>query len=102
MGIKMLKSLPYSYEACQWSKEHFDQTYQAKWVPQTIPTLILSGERDLITPLRLFIEAKQFHRDHIAIQAIKNGGHFLWIENPEDVVEAFKAYCARQDFPSAE
>ncbi|MGH2612188.1 MAG: alpha/beta fold hydrolase, partial [Rhabdochlamydiaceae bacterium] len=100
-GVKMLESLPYNYEACQWSEEHFDRTYRAKWIPQTIPTLILSGEHDLITPLRLFTEAEQFHRDHIEIKSIKNAGHFPWIENPQDVVVAFKEYCARHDFPSA-
>jgi pimeloyl-ACP methyl ester carboxylesterase len=99
-GIKMLESLPYNYEACHWSEEHFDRTYQAKWIPQMIPTLILSGEDDLITPLRLFTESQLFHREHIEIKSIKNAGHFPWTENPEAVVAAFKEYCARQDFPS--
>jgi pimeloyl-ACP methyl ester carboxylesterase len=99
-GIKMLESLPYNYQACQWSEQHFDQTYQAKWIPQTIPTLILCGEQDLITPLSLFAEEEPFHRDNIEIKSIKNAGHFPWIENPEDVVAVFKEYCIRLDFSS--
>jgi pimeloyl-ACP methyl ester carboxylesterase len=95
LGIKMLESLPYNYEACQWSQEHFDQTYQAKWFPQTIPTMILCGEQDLVTPSSLFAEEEQFHRDNIKIESIKNGGHFPWIENPKDVAAAFKSYCTR-------
>ena len=99
-GIKLLSSLTYSDGAYRSSEEHFDRTYRAKWIPQTIPTMILSGEQDLITPLRLFADAAQFHRNHIEIKSIKNAGHFPWIENPADVAAAFKAYCARKDFPS--
>ena len=100
MGIKMLESLPYNYEACQWSEQHFDQTYQAKWIPQTIPTLILCGDQDLVTPPSLFAEAEQFHRDNIKVKSIKNAGHFPWIDNPEDVAAAFKEYWIRLDFSS--
>jgi pimeloyl-ACP methyl ester carboxylesterase len=28
LGIQSLLSLPYNYETCQWSEEHFDSTYQ--------------------------------------------------------------------------
>ena len=94
-GIAMLSSLPYNYESCLWSEEHFDRTYRAKWVPQTIPTLIMSGEHDLITPLSLFKAAKEFHRDNIVIQSIQNAGHYPWIDNPQDVIHAFKEYVRR-------
>ncbi|MEI6242435.1 MAG: alpha/beta hydrolase [Chlamydiota bacterium] len=96
-GIEMLSSLPYNYESCQWSDEHFDRTYQSKWVPQTIPTLILTGEQDLIIPLRMFTVAKQFHRDNIVFRSIRNAGHFPWIDNPVDVVAEFEAFCTRLD-----
>ena len=101
-GIEMLKSLSYNYESCQWSEEYFDQTYQAKWVPQTIPTLVLSGEHDLITPQRLFKDAKQFCRDNIVFKSIKNAGHYPWIDNPVDVVAALSEYCEGLNFSSAE
>ncbi len=96
-GIEMLNHLPYNYESCQWSEEHFDQTYQSKWVPQAIPTLILNGDRDLITPLKLFKDVKQFHRGNIVFKSIKDAGHFPWIENPADVVGAFEEYYAGLD-----
>jgi len=92
-GVESLRFLPYNYEICQWSGKHFDQTYQAKWVPKTIPTLILTGEKDLLTPLQLFKEDKRFFRDHIIFKSIKGGGHFPWIENPREVAEAFTAYA---------
>jgi pimeloyl-ACP methyl ester carboxylesterase len=92
-GRDMLSSLPFNYETCQWSEEHFDQTYEAKWVPRIIPTLILSGEHDLITPLKLFSDTKAFHRDNIQIRSIPNAGHYPWIDNPADVTAAFMEYC---------
>jgi pimeloyl-ACP methyl ester carboxylesterase len=92
-GIEMLSSLPYNYEACQWSAEHFDRTYLAKWVPKTIPTLILAGKEDLITPLKLFEQDKRFYRDNIVLKSIRDAGHFPWIENPDEVVAIFNAYA---------
>ncbi len=98
-GIEMLNTLPYNCETCQWSEEHFDQTYKAKWVPQKIPTLILSGEHDLITPLKLFSDDKRFCRDNIELKSVKNAGHFPWIDNPTDVTAAFSEYCSQLDLP---
>ncbi len=91
-GVKMLENLPYNYETCEWSKQHFDHTYKAKWIPQRIPTLIVSGEKDWITPLQLFTDVKDFHRTNIMIRSIKNAGHFPWIENPVEIVTVFQEY----------
>lgn len=91
-GIEMLKGLSYNFESCQWSDEHFDKTYQAKWIPKDIPTLILSGELDIITPLHLFSRAKDFCGKNITIKSIKNAGHFPWIDNPLAVAAAFQEY----------
>jgi pimeloyl-ACP methyl ester carboxylesterase len=96
-GLKMLNSLPYNYEVCQWSEKHFDHSYRAKWVPQTVPTLILNGEGDLVTPQKLFTEGKEWHRSNIIFKLVMNAGHFPWIENPMDVVVAFKEFCALLD-----
>ncbi len=91
-GIKSLRSLPYNYETCQWSENHFDRTYQAKWIPKTIPTLILAGDKDLVTPLRLFKNEKRFNRYNIIIKSINEAGHFPWIDNPTEVAEIFSEY----------
>ena len=92
-GVESLRSLPYNYESCEWSAQHFDQTYQAKWIPQMVSTLILAGEEDLITPLKYFEEDKRFCRDNISLKSIKRAGHFPWIENPVEVANAFSAYA---------
>ena len=92
-GVELLRSLPYNYETCEWSAAYFDRTYEAKWVPNTIPTLILAGEEDLVTPLKLFQNDKRFRRPNIVLKSIKRAGHFPWIENPTEIAEAFGAYA---------
>jgi pimeloyl-ACP methyl ester carboxylesterase len=92
-GIESLRSLPYNYETCQWSEKYFDQMYQAEWIPETTPTLILAGDEDLVTPLKLFQNDKRFCRENILLKSIKGAGHFPWIENPREVAEAFSAYA---------
>lgn len=90
--IKVLQELPFNYKSHQWAEKNFDRTYQAKWIPQKIPTLIFSGDQDHITPLKLFRESEAFQRRNIIICEIKNAGHFPWIDNPEEVKLLFKKY----------
>ncbi len=92
VGRKLLQGLPYNYETCNWSEAHFDATYKAKWFPKNLPTLILSGEEDHLTPLRLFKDHPQFNQDHILLREISAAGHFPWIENPSEVAAAFNEF----------
>lgn len=91
-GIALLKTLPFNYKTCEWSGKNFDQTYQAKWVPKKIKTLILAGEHDKIIPPKFFIESKKFKRKNIMMRTIKNAGHFPWIENPSQTIRFFNEY----------
>jgi pimeloyl-ACP methyl ester carboxylesterase len=90
--ISFLESLPYNFRTCEWSAQHFDQSYKAKWVPITTPTLIFSGEEDSITPLQLFIEQDRFQSQNILIRKIKNAGHYPWIDNLDEVISVFEEY----------
>ncbi len=94
-GQRFLSALPYQAEACRWSEQHFDATYRAKWVPESIPALILAGEEDCLTPLKLFQNEKRFHRKNIHFQSIPNAAHFPWMENPIEVARAFSAFAKR-------
>jgi pimeloyl-ACP methyl ester carboxylesterase len=93
-GIEFLKKLPFNYEVFQWTEEHFDPLYQAKWIPE-IPTLILSGEKDIAIPIKYFEEKEEYKRNNILMKSIKNAGHFPWIENPQAVIAAFNEYMSR-------
>lgn len=88
----MLTILPFNYKSHQWAEKNFDATYQAKWIPQKIPTLIFTGEHDHITPFMLFSQSQQFHRANIDMHEIKNASHFPWFDNPEQVKEVFRKY----------
>jgi pimeloyl-ACP methyl ester carboxylesterase len=94
-GRALLQSLPYNYETFEWSKKHFDSTYKALWVPQNLPTLIIAGAEDYLTPLALFRTSEAFNRNNILIKEINHGGHFPWIENPHEVAQAFDAYLSQ-------
>lgn len=94
-GIFLLASLPYNHKTFEWSEKHFDSTYKAQWIPQEIPTLILSGELDAMTPLELFDKREEFHRPNIIMEKVEGAGHFPWIENPRRVLAFFKKFLER-------
>jgi pimeloyl-ACP methyl ester carboxylesterase len=94
-GIQLFKKLPINFETCEWSAQYFDADYKAKWIPKNIPTLILGGEHDHITPLILFTQIKRFHRKNIVIKKISDAGHYPWIENPREVKKAFLEYTRK-------
>ncbi|TNF69358.1 MAG: alpha/beta hydrolase [Gammaproteobacteria bacterium] len=83
--LSIFKELPFNCRSFTWSAENFDNIYHYQWVPDKIPTLILAGENDPITPLDLFKKHPAFQRSNIEIQSISNSGHFPWIDNPQKI-----------------
>jgi pimeloyl-ACP methyl ester carboxylesterase len=67
--FSFLQTLPYNYQACDWSGKHFDPFYEALWFPDNLPTLIMAGEQDRITPLKFFKESKDFDYPHVLYHA---------------------------------
>ncbi|HEY5259896.1 MAG TPA: alpha/beta hydrolase [Rhabdochlamydiaceae bacterium] len=94
-GRELFNDLPYNFESCQWSADHFDDTYQALWIPKELPTLIFAGDQDMICPLSTFKKVKEFHRPNILIREIPEAGHFPWVENPAAVKALFHEYAER-------
>lgn len=90
--IALLNELPVNAKVHAWSEQYFDSTYKAAWCPDNMPTLILAGEYDCITPLHLFSDCKEYHRDNVLMCSIKNAAHFPWIDNPKEVTQAFMKY----------
>lgn len=91
--IALFNTLPFNYKSHLWAEENFDRTYEAQWIPKKIPTLILGGDQDHLTPLTLFSELKKFNRRNVIIREIKNASHFPWMDNPEQIKQAFSEYC---------
>ncbi|HLX53341.1 MAG TPA: alpha/beta hydrolase [Aquella sp.] len=88
-GIKMMEQLPINHMAADWSDQHFDPTYKAKFIPKSLPTLILAGEYDQITPITVYTEKPEYHRKNILIESISNAGHYPWFDNPKKVLHIF-------------
>lgn len=91
--IATIKKLPINYKSYEWHTKNFHSTYRFKWVPKNIPVMIFAGDQDHITPLKVFLENKQFIRKNIFIEKIVNAGHYPWIENPARVKALFNQYC---------
>ena len=89
-GLEMLDKISYNHKLYDW-KLNFMQQYQAKWIPK-INTLILSGEKDCITPPCLFLNDANFNQDNIHIKIINSAGHFPWIENLLQTCYEFEIY----------
>lgn len=91
--IPLLDKIAFNYQAYEWYNKNFQPSYKLKWYPREIPTLILAGDEDHITPLILFSKSKNFKRKNILIHEIKKSGHFPWMDNPKQVILVFEEYC---------
>ncbi|MFJ9855817.1 alpha/beta fold hydrolase [Streptomyces sp. NPDC101150] len=88
-GRSLLEGLAYNHHAVAWADTHFDDTYQARWTPRTVPTLIVSGAQDHVATQHLWQEDPAFTRPNILHRRIEGAAHFPWVENPEAVHAAF-------------
>lgn len=87
-GRRLLQGMPYNLHAVEWSDKHFDHTYEKRWWPAQIPTLIISGERDRIVAQDLWV-GTEFEQLNVRRFVIEGAGHFPWVENPRAVRDAF-------------
>ena len=98
LGInKIINKLEFSIPAEYWWYTQGALFYKdITWVPQEIPTLIIGGSHDYITPLNIFEEDHRFKRKNIEILLIHEAGHFPWLEQPQLLGEALKKF--NEDF----
>ena len=94
VGRELLARMPYNGPAVDWSDANFDDTYAAAWWPQTLPTLIISGEDDRIVWQSAW-DAPRFQGANVMRRTIAGGAHFPWIERPGAVRDAFAAFASR-------
>lgn len=64
----------------------------AAFAQLTVPTLLVSGEKDQITPANLGREAAALNPDTIQYVEIENTGHFPMLEAPETYLEAVHSF----------
>ncbi|MBX7067280.1 MAG: alpha/beta hydrolase [Parachlamydiales bacterium] len=93
-GRAMLLQVPFQYPpAVWWQRKVIELNFTAKWVPQTVPTMIVGAKYDCIVPFSLFEKDQRFHRDNIQLLFLKDAGHCGWIENPKAMNEAFAQFA---------
>jgi len=93
LGREFLSRPPYNFSAVEWSDKNFDTTYSARWWPKSLPTLILSGEKDRIVDQSLWLNPR-FQGSHVLHRIIPDSAHFPWLEKPSEVSAAFDELCA--------
>jgi pimeloyl-ACP methyl ester carboxylesterase len=93
-GRDLLGRMPYNEPAVAWSDEHFDRTYRAAWIPEVVPTLIISGSDDRIVAQALWNDDR-YRQGPITRAIIKGGAHFPWIENPAGVKDALQTFASK-------
>ena len=92
-GRKLLNNAPINHMADMLYRDVFNsEQYVATWIPQNLNTLIISGEKDYITPLELFLKNPFYQRDNITAKSISGAGHYPWMENPQEVVATFESF----------
>ena len=87
-GRDLLTRMPYNMAAVEWSDQHFDRTYNAKWWPDQLPTLVLSGAQDRIVTQTLWDDAR-YAGPNVIRRTVADAGHFLWIDQPRAAHDAF-------------
>ena len=96
VGKQLLEQLPFNYlAAVWWLKKAQEINFSAKWVPEKVPTLIISASHDFIVPYTLFERDQRFQKENIIMHKIENAGHFPWLEQTDLVKAAFKTFAAQ-------
>ncbi|MBJ7450137.1 MAG: alpha/beta hydrolase [Parachlamydiales bacterium] len=93
VGKKFLEKLDCNYKAAVWwQKKAIEIQFDAKWIPQAVPTLIICGSQDCVCPSTLFENDTRFQRPNITLKTIQDAGHIVWLEKPEIVQNCFKDF----------
>ena len=92
-GKKMLLETHYAHLPYDALLNSFVKEYQAAYVP-TIPTLILSGDDDKVTPIKYFANDQRFSKENIDMTKISNANHFPWINNPKETFNAINKFIS--------
>ncbi|MBM2883293.1 alpha/beta hydrolase [Chromobacterium phragmitis] len=93
-GRAMLKTLSYNVAAMEWSGQHFDAEYQARWWPSQLPVLILSGSEDRIVDQSLWQDSA-YQGANVRHAMIEGAEHFPWFEAPDQVAAEFAQFAER-------
>ncbi|MDB6095994.1 MAG: uncharacterized protein JWM09_272 [Francisellaceae bacterium] len=93
-GKALLKKTYFNHRSFEGLRKYFALNFKAKFVPK-IPTLILGGVNDTITPLSYFLTDPRFKKENFSIMAIKDAGHFGYVENQKAYAQSLEEFINR-------
>ncbi|MFA8450666.1 MAG: alpha/beta fold hydrolase [Bacteroidales bacterium] len=82
-GTRMISNNSFSHKSFDYFINDFFRNYTIRY-KFDLPTLIIGGEKDEITPISLFKKSHQFSLDNIQIKEVRGAFHYPWIENPRE------------------
>lgn len=84
IGSAMLGKIAFPFQASAWGLNWaVENNFNATWIPQQLPTLIMGADFDNIVPFHLFTDDPRFMRDNITLVEITDAGHLPWFEQPK-------------------
>lgn len=95
-GIEFFVNLPFNFKATLWIMNKVDYiNNKLTWVPQSVPTLIIGGDKDYINPISMFLNDSRFYRSNISFKVIENAGHFPFLEKMDDVLDVIDVFILK-------
>jgi pimeloyl-ACP methyl ester carboxylesterase len=92
-GIAVIEKFMVSVDVSYWwLTEGAKQYTTIRWIPEQVPSLILGGTHDFVTPFSGFEKDRRFHRKNIELVSVPYAGHFPWVEQPHVISEAFNSF----------
>jgi pimeloyl-ACP methyl ester carboxylesterase len=89
-GRALFLKIPTRYQAaCWWLQKSMELNFDAKWIPQKVPTFIIGSKFDCICPHHLYQNDQRFHRSNVKFFFVEDAGHFIWIDNLEATQKIF-------------
>ena len=95
-GNVILEATPFNGKSRMWGDLNFHPIYEYKWIPQTLPTLIIGSKDDRLLPSKLMEQQKDFHRPNIEFLTLQNAGHFPWISEFKAIEKSIVHFIALQ------
>jgi len=90
IGKQLLQNIVWNFELAQWwLNKAIAISYDAKWIPAKVPTMIIGTEFDAMTPFTLFANGERYHKPNIEMHFIKDAGHIPWLEQPKQIKQLF-------------
>jgi pimeloyl-ACP methyl ester carboxylesterase len=86
-GLDMLNQCNFSFLPYGLFVQHFASSFTHSHSP-TMPTLVIAGDDDYICPPDLFKDSEIFRADNIQTCIISVGGHFPWVDHPQETLDA--------------